>query len=226
MASDIYLKVGELFAKWFKMRIAGKEAGTRYLVNPEQARFETAPIGVLIRLVPEAYLLSRGVDGGGDVFAPPSLTDQPGLVEESDCALGIDFAHDVNPPGTQRQAPLGNQLRQRRGQCWWMKSTPHLRYRLALQRRRTILVPVPAQEERQLAAHFGATAELVARPEACYPETVKRLDLVIALGFVNRRKEWLDLAVQTATYYLTEHTLMSWPAIEGALVVELMDKGT
>ena len=115
MASDIYLKVGELFAKWFKMRIAGKEAGTRYLVNPEQARFETAPIGVLIRLVPEAYLLSRGVDGGGDVFAPPSLTDQPGLVEESDCALGIDFAHDVNPSRTQRQAPLGNQLRQRRG---------------------------------------------------------------------------------------------------------------
>ena len=191
-----------------------------------QARFETSPIGVLIRLVPEAHVLLRGVDGGADVFAPPSLTDQPGLVEESDCALGIDFAHDVNPPRTQRQALLGNQLRQRRGQRRWMKSTPHLRYRLALQRRRTILVPVPAQEERQLAAHFGATAELVARPEACYPETGKRLDLVIALGFVNRRKAWLDLAVQTATHYLSEHTLMSWPAIEGALVVELMDKGT
>src|SRR4051794_26089969 len=106
------------------------------LVNPEQARFETSPIGVLIRPVPEAQLLSRGVNGGADVFAP-SFADQPGFVEESDRALGIDLAHDVNPPRTQRQAPLGNQLRQRRGPHRWMKSTPHLRYRLAIERRRT-----------------------------------------------------------------------------------------
>jgi hypothetical protein len=83
-----------------------------------------------------------------------------------------------------------------------------LRYRLALQRRRTILVAVPAQEERQLAAHFGATAELVARPEACNPETVKRLDLVIALGFVTRRKEWLDCSTSTI---LAGQRQLFWP---------------
>ena len=47
MASDIYLKVGELFSKWFKMRIAAGLVGLNKsiaILEIEQPRFIFTPI--------------------------------------------------------------------------------------------------------------------------------------------------------------------------------------
>src|SRR5262249_58197345 len=109
------------------------------LVNPKRASFETAPIGALNRFVPETHPLLRSVNGGANVFAHPSLANCPGLVKESDRTLGIDFAHDMNPPSTERQAPIGNQFRQGRTQHRRGETTPRLRPPFSL----PLLRPIP-----------------------------------------------------------------------------------
>jgi hypothetical protein len=47
---------------------------------------------------------------------------------------------------------------------------------------------------------------------------VKGLDLVIALGVVDRREEGFDLAIQAQAYHLTQHPGVGGAATKGALV--------
>lgn len=97
------------------------------LLQAKLSGLDTAPLGSGRGLVPETHSLLAGVDRGADVFAHPPFADQPGLVEQGDGSLGIDFAHHVNPPGRKRQARGGKQRGQGLRQRWGLKAAAHLR---------------------------------------------------------------------------------------------------
>ena len=192
------------------------------LLQSKLSGLEATPVGSRLGLVPETHPLLAGVDRCAEVFAHPPFADQPGLVEQGDCSLGIDFAHHVNAPGRNRQALGGKQrgqgLSQRRG----LKAAAQLRRGFAVQCRGLIHRAIPPQEEPHLGLDLCQGGKFLARPEACHPQAVKGLDLVIALGVVDRREEGFDLAIQTQAHHLAQHPSMGGATTKGALVVELV----
>lgn len=175
------------------------------LLQSKLSGLEVTPVGRRIGLVPETHLLQGGVDGRPDIFAHPPFADQPGLVEQGDRPVKVDFAHHVNPPGRERQAGAGDQRAQ------WRR-----------QRRGLIPRAIPPQEEPHLGLDLGQGGKRLARPEGCHPQAVKGLALVIALGVVDRREEGFNLAIQAQAHHVAQHPGMGGTTAEGALVVELM----
>src|SRR5262245_11079640 len=194
------------------------------LAERKAEHFEATPIGLGVRLVPEADTLLAGVDRSADVFSHPALADQPGLIEQGQPPLAIDFAQDVDAPGGQGQAPPRDQRAQVARQAQRHEAAPPLRRGPAAQRRGAVHGAVPAQEDGYLALYLRQAGELPTGPEGPDPEAVERLDLVIALGLVDRDEERLDLAEQAEAHHLAQDARADRPAPEGTLVVELLQE--
>jgi hypothetical protein len=52
---------------------------------------------------------------------------------------------------------------------------------------------------------------------------MERLDLMVALGFIERREQRFNAAEQTQAHDLSDHTRMHMPAAKGVFVVELLN---
>ena len=191
------------------------------LLEPKAAGFDQVPLGLGLGLVPQGQSLFGRIDGGADVVPNPAWSDRPEFVEQFDGPRRRDFAHQMNTPGSEGQASWRKQVLQRGGQRAHGLPPAHLRRRFAVEGRGAIASMIPAQEARDFGAHVREVAKLVARPKRGLPQAVKGLDLIIAPGVVERRKEDLHPTPQAEAHHLAQHMGMRVAATKRAIVVEL-----
>jgi len=191
------------------------------LLEPKAARFDQIPLGLCLGLVPQRQRLFGGIDGGADVVPNPAGPDGPEFVEQFDRPHRRNFAHQMNPPGREGQATWGKQVAQGSGQRPHGLSAAHLRRRFAVECGGAIAGMIPVQEARDFRPDVGEVAKLEARPKRRLPQTVKGLDLVIALGVVEGRKEDLHPAPQAEPHHLPQHMGMRVATTKRPVVVEL-----
>src|SRR5438874_4902743 len=194
-------------------------------LDGKPARFDQLPSALGAGLVPEANCLLRRVDRRADILAPPSRAEPPDFVQHFNRTAGVDFAHEMNPSGSERQAPLGDQDAQASAQQPHTRAASHLSGGLTRARGWLVMVQIPAPEDWGLLFDLVDRAKLVPLPKAADPQRVKAFDLIVALGFVLGREERLDPTEQAQAHDLTEHMRMGVPTYERAFVVELLQVG-
>ena len=194
-------------------------------LDPKNSRFNYLPIGVIVRLVQNGQRLFGRVDRRSHILADPLRPYQPTVVQKFDITGGIDSPHEVKAPGCHRQ-PLGlkarNKATQVGRQFWHTDIKPHLCWRFPLQTRRSVFVMIPARKAREFALNALQISKCLARPKPLAPETVKRLDLMVALRFVDRGKDRFHSAKQTQPRHATNDQPMCMAITKRPFVVELM----
>src|SRR6266496_364765 len=194
-------------------------------LDDKSARFDQLPPGLGAGLVPEGNRLLLSVDRRPYILTTPLRAETPDFVQYFDRTIGVDFAQQMYPSGSQRQAPLWDQDAQASAQHSHARTASELRGSLIRECGWIVMVHIPAPEERGLGLDLADRGKLVPRPKAAHPEAVKAFDLIVALGLVIRREDWLDATEQTGAHDLTKHMRMGVPATEGAFVVELLQLG-
>src|SRR5437762_12721757 len=81
-------------------------------LDDKSARFNPLPTGLGAGVVPETDRLLRRVDRRPYVLTAPLGAETPDFVQYFDRTVGIDFAQEMYPSGSQRQAPLWDQSAQ------------------------------------------------------------------------------------------------------------------
>ena len=158
-----------------------------------------------------------------DVLADPWLTYEPGFVQQFNISGSQDPSPEMNSPGSQRQASIWNQTSQFGGQAQNGCPVPHLGGRHALQSRWAIDGVIPFFKQRGLRADLGVIAKFMAGPEGSIPNTMKSLNLKVALGVIVWREKRINPAEQTQAYHLTHHARVGVPAAKPIFIVELLN---
>src|SRR5574337_127835 len=169
------------------------------------------PLRDFIGFMPNRQGLLGSVDRRPDVLTDPMFPDGPRFVQELNVSRAIHLAHEVNAPGRNRQTTLGDANAHVAGQTLNDLTATHLGGGRPVETGRLVSRVIPAQEERDLAPDMRQIRKRFARPEALVPQAVKRLELIIALGFVNGNEKRLDATQQTQAYDLPDHTPMRVP---------------
>lgn len=173
------------------------------LLDAKGSSFDHLPVSFLIGFVGESQSLLTGVEGSAHVFADPLCPNQPAIIEHLRIAGRINLTHEVKAPSRNGQS-LGVEVRdqapQLRCQLWNLHSIPHLGRRLPLEVARAIVMVVPPRKSRRMRSHIIDISENMARPKCFNPQTVKGLNLVVALGLVDRRRLPLHTTNTTAPF--------------------------
>jgi len=85
-------------------------------IESKLSGLDQSPIGGDIRLMPHRDSLLLGINGGSNIFANPFFTDGPRFVQELNVSRQIDFAHEMDATGRNRQVLQRNQVPQVRRQ--------------------------------------------------------------------------------------------------------------
>jgi hypothetical protein len=177
------------------------------LLDPKATIFDHPPIGLVGSLVRDGECLFGCVERGAHILAYPLRANPPSLVEKFDMTRGVDLAHEVEASSGEWQT-LGLEVWDQSTQLGCQFRDPdaiaHLCGRFALQTRRPVMVMIPPRKDRCLGTDVRQIGEGLAGPERLTPQTVKRLDRVVAFGFVNGSEEGFHAAKQAQPHYPTD----------------------
>lgn len=194
------------------------------LNEPKGSGFEMHPTALVARQVPKVNLLLGGVDGGPKIFARPLFMNRPSFVEQLQGALTVYFADDMNAPAGNGQPTFRNEPLQIRFQIKGLEPEAHGLRCFPLQSRWAVLGVIPAGKLGDTRLHMLQTPKQTPAPTPLAPQTVKRLDLIIALGFIFWNKHWLHATEQTQAHDLAYHARVRMPATEGSFIIGLVQK--
>ncbi len=195
------------------------------LLDPKATIFDHPPIGLVGSLVREDKCLFGRVDRGTHILAYPLRANQPSLVEKFDMTRGVDLAHEVEASSGEWQTPgleVRDQSTQLGSQFRDPEAIAHLCGRFALQTRRSVMVMIPPRKDRYLGTNVRQIGEDLAGPERLTPQSMKRLDLMVAFGFVNGSEERFHAAKQAQSHYPTDDAPVGMAVAKRPFVVELM----
>src|SRR5829696_9076811 len=116
-------------------------------LDDKAAHFDQLPTGLGAGLVPKANRLLGCVDRRPYILTTPLGAKPPDLVEQFDYTARVDFAQEMQPSSREWYTPLWDQPTQGCVQPPDRRTASHLRWRLAVECRRIIVVGVPAPEE-------------------------------------------------------------------------------
>src|SRR5262245_40420048 len=178
------------------------------LLHAKTTRFDQMPLSCGGTLMPKGDLLLARTKRRTNILAAPPHAQRPDRIEHNQLALAIDFAQKMYSACRYRQPSLWQQPMQLAAQTPRRSASTHFGWGLAFQTGRSVVVHIPAPEERYFGLNLFERAKLVPRPKGGVPERVKAFDLIVALGFVVGSEQWLDAAKEAGTHQLTKHTLM------------------
>src|SRR5215213_624534 len=133
------------------------------------ARFDPLPSGLGAGLMPEANRLLRCVDRCPYILTTPFGAETPDFIQYFDCTALVDFAQEMYPSSSQRQAPLWDHLTQASTQHAHFRTASHLRRSLTRECWWIVLLHIPAPEQHRLGFDLAECGELVPRPKAADP---------------------------------------------------------
>ena len=162
-------------------------------LDDKSARFDQLPPSLGVGLVPEGNRLLGRVDRRPYILTTPLGAKTPDFVQDFDRTAGVDFAQEMYPSPSQRQAPLWDRDAQASAQQSHARSASHLRGSLARECGWIVMIHRAAPEQPGLGLDLAESGELVPRPKAAHPQRVKAFDLIVALGFVlQHSSQWMN----------------------------------
>jgi len=171
-------------------------------------------------LIPNFQASAMSNDRRPNIFTSQALAHFPGFVEESDGALGLDLANEMDLSRGNVQG-IG-QVQDLFGSQPTNAFVPLclLRSRL-VQKRWCILRHIPLNEGGARATDLCEGGEVSALPKRMSPQAVQFFDFAIVLGLGDGQEDQFDAQRQTQPHELPENARRFVPAAEGRIVVEL-----
>lgn len=171
-------------------------------------------------LIPDFQASAMSNQGRPNKFPCQTLADLPRFVEDSDRAIRLDLANEVDPSSRNRQG-IGQT------DDLFGKQTTNAFVLLCLlgrgvvQERQGMLGHIPIDEGWTGATNLSEGGELSAFPKGVPPQAVQFFDLAIALGFGDGQKDQFDAHKQTQPHELPKDARSLVTTTKGGIVVEL-----
>ena len=154
------------------------------------------------------------------IFSCQTLAHLPSFVEDSDGAIRLDLANEVEPSSCNRQG-LGQM------QDLFGSQTTNVFALLCLLRRDIaqewwcMIGHIPMDEGRTGATNLREGGEVSAFPKGMPPQAVQFFDFAIAFGLGDGQEDQFDAQIQTQPHELPEDAWRFVATTEGGIVVEL-----